>query len=88
MSESLIGNPPTEPVDTMTADRRLSPPGYGWRNFFSAVWRLLSGLTQSGTTAQRPTTFLWVSRPYLDATLGIPIWWDGTQWIDATGAPA
>lgn len=23
-----------------------------------------------------------------DTTLGQPIWWDGAQWVDATGAPA
>lgn len=88
MSESLIGTPPTDPVDTMTADRKLAPPGYGWRNFFAAVFRLLTALTLSGTTAQRPTSFLWIGRPYWDSTLTIPIWWDGAQWVDATGAPA
>ena len=38
----------------------------------------------SGTTAQRPS-----SRPtgwmYFDTTLGQPIWWDGTAWVDAMG---
>src|SRR5258708_35953502 len=41
----------------------------------------------SGTTAQRPTA---TARPigsgYLDLTLNKPICWNGTNWIDATGA--
>jgi hypothetical protein len=39
----------------------------------------------SGTTAQRPTTVL-TGFMYFDATLGIPTWWDGAAWVDATGA--
>lgn len=40
----------------------------------------------SGTTTGRPTAELYVGLPYFDTTLGIPIWYDGTNWIDATGA--
>lgn len=25
---------------------------------------------------------------YFDTTLGMPLWSDGTQWVDATGTPA
>lgn len=60
----------------------------GWASFFAAVFRLLSALTASGATAARPTTFLWAGRPYFDTTLGYPVWWDGGQWVDSTGAPA
>lgn len=49
---------------------------------------LLTGLSESGTTADRPTKGLWVGRPYFDTTLGQPIWYDGTGWVDATGASA
>lgn len=34
-----------------------------------------------GTTAQRPTTMLYLGRRYYDTTLGIPIFWNGTEWI-------
>ena len=43
----------------------------------------------SGNTADRPTLgtaddgYRW-----WDATLGQPIWWTGTAWVDATGAGA
>jgi hypothetical protein len=39
----------------------------------------------AGTTALRPTTSLQVGQFYFDTSLGIPIWWDGTNWVDATG---
>lgn len=40
----------------------------------------------SGTTALRPTAQLADGRMYWDATLGKPIWWNGSAWKDATGA--
>jgi len=49
---------------------------------------LLTDLTSSGTTAQRSATRLYVGRQYFDTTLGKPIWWDGTEWVDATGTAA
>jgi hypothetical protein len=39
----------------------------------------------AGDTASRPSTGLLVGQFYFDTTLGIPIWWNGTDWIDATG---
>jgi hypothetical protein len=40
----------------------------------------------SGTTANRPVTELLIGQFYFDTTLGIPIWYDGINWVDATGA--
>ena len=39
----------------------------------------------SGTTALRPSTSLLVGQQYFDTTLGIPIWWNGTNWVNASG---
>ncbi len=39
----------------------------------------------AGTTALRPTTGLQVGQFYFDTSLGIPIWWNGTNWVNATG---
>ena len=39
----------------------------------------------SGTTAARPTTDLQVGQFYFDTTLTRPIWWTGTDWINAAG---
>lgn len=47
---------------------------------------ILSGTWfDSGTTSNRPTNVL-VGFQYFDATINKPIFWDGSKWIDATGA--
>lgn len=38
-----------------------------------------------GTTAARPTTVP-LGLMYFDTTLGIPVWWNGTNWVNASGA--
>ena len=35
---------------------------------------------QSGTTEQRPTENLVVGQQYFDTTLGVPVFWHGTEW--------
>lgn len=40
---------------------------------------------QSGVTASRPSGVL--GKTYFDTTLGIPIWYNGAAWVDATGTP-
>jgi hypothetical protein len=47
---------------------------------------LLTGMALSGITADRPAKALYVGRVYFDTTLGYAIWYDGTNWVDATGA--
>jgi hypothetical protein len=43
----------------------------------------------SGITADRPTQNvqnpLFVGQFYFDTTLGYPIWWNGTDWVDSSG---
>lgn len=41
-----------------------------------------------GVTGDRPASQLTVGQTYFDTTLGFPVWWDGVQWVDATGTPA
>lgn len=45
-------------------------------------------VTMNGTSANRPTASV-VGQQYLDMTLasgrGMPVWWNGTGFIDATG---
>ncbi|ATW62249.1 pectate lyase superfamily domain protein [TM7 phage DolZOral124_53_65] len=38
----------------------------------------------SGTTAERPTTNLYVGLSYFDTDMGANIWWDGVQWVAGT----
>lgn len=58
----------------------------GWGNFFSQVFNICFASAQSGVTADRPMQTLYVGRIYFDTTLGKPIWYNGTGWVDATGA--
>lgn len=76
-------NPPG--LDSVDSNGVVNP---GWRNFFVAIYNLLFGLTQSGETVKRPTSpasLMWVGRTYFDTDLGLPIWWNGSDWIDAQG---
>ena len=41
-------------------------------------------VTLNGPTSLRPTSSV-VGQFYLDTTIGVPIWYDGTSWIDANG---
>jgi type II secretory pathway component PulK len=39
----------------------------------------------AGTTGSRPSTDLQIGQQYFDTTINRPIWWDGTNWINAAG---
>lgn len=59
------------------------------RAWQAQVSRFITAMLSSGTTADRPTSFLYVGRTYFDTSLGAagkPIWYNGTNWVDATGA--
>lgn len=77
----------------------ITPPGLAitqdgtnatrtWMTWVNRVSLAISGVTESGATADRPVKGLWVGRMYFDTTLGQPIWYDGSDWVDATGASA
>lgn len=55
-------------------------------SWWSRTHNLVIALSASGTTINRPVSNLWTGRPFFDTTLGIPIWYNGTIWVDATGA--
>ena len=40
----------------------------------------------SGIALERPAVNLYIGQMYFDTTAGIPIWWNGTNWVDASGA--
>lgn len=40
----------------------------------------------NGTTAQRPTASV-VGQHYFDTSIGKPVWWNGSTFVDATGTP-
>jgi hypothetical protein len=77
----------SQPTDGAVVDANgIATPG--WKPFFSSVFQLLVAMTQSGTTAKRPTSFLWVGRMYYDTTLGLPIFYKGPGWVKADGTAA
>ena len=53
-----------------------------------AAFHISRSMPESGSTADRPTSDLWVGRQYFDTTLGRPVWWAGAGWVDATGTAA
>ena len=50
----------------------------------STTWRGIQTCVGSFTSNRPATPTLYQS--YFDSTLGHPIWWNGTNWVDATGA--
>ena len=44
-----------------------------------------ASVVPSGITAGRPTLSLQIGQYYFDTTIGRPIWWNGTNWINAAG---
>ena len=56
--------------------------GILYRRYDGTNWTLYSELVC--TSADRPTTHP-TGMMVFDTTLGIPIWYDGTNWVDATG---
>ena len=64
-----------------------------WSSWLMRLWQVATSVTQSGTTAQRPTKNLWPGRPFFDVSLGTngkPIWVNkaGTGWVLADGTAA
>lgn len=81
---ALIDQAPNKLTD---AAGNADPVFGGW---LLKAFILLFAVQQSGTTAQRPTTQMWVGRPYFDTTLNKPIWAKTISgvtvtWVDATG---
>lgn len=74
------------PSDPIIENNKASQ---SFRIFLSKLFTVVSSIEGSGTTANRPTTHLWVGRFYFDSTLNKPIWVKTTSpvvWVDATGA--
>jgi hypothetical protein len=57
------------------------------RLYFSQLDNFTQGinLPNSGATTGRPIDNVSVGQFYFDTTLGIPIWWNGKNWVDSSG---
>lgn len=87
---SVVNAPPTNELLTGSgvSSARLT---MGWQTFISQVYQVCLSVTMSGTTANRPTKFLWIGRRYFDTSLTKPVWVKAVSgsgvatWCDATG---
>jgi hypothetical protein len=48
-----------------------------YTNFYS--------IPTAGATEDRPGNSLFIGQMYFDTTLNIPIWWNGKDWVNASG---
>jgi hypothetical protein len=76
---------PTAPVEY--DQRRDDQLNQNLRIYFNNLDNFLVAIStpQNGTTADRPTQSLQIGQFYFDTTLGIPIWYNGTVWKNASG---
>jgi hypothetical protein len=76
---------PTAPAEY--DQRRDDQLNYSLRLYFNNLDNFLVAIStpQNGVTADRPTQNLQVGQFYFDTTLGYPIWYDGTDWVDSSG---
>ncbi len=70
----------------LNAPPRVAEPAL--MNWFMQVFRVCVNASNSGTTAQRPTTGFYEGMDYTDLTLNKKVWYINGTWRDATGAPA
>lgn len=78
--DKLPGNLIDRQQDT---DGRASEGARFWLTQIAGDTRY--GRRQGGPTDGRPETPLDYDM-YFDTDLGVPIWWTGADWVDATGA--
>ena len=78
---------PTIPVTAIFDDEgRPTKSGAEW---FNLIWISANSVTESGTTANRPTANLWLGRVFYDVTLNKPVFINAVTpsvvWKDAAG---
>jgi hypothetical protein len=73
----------------LDASGQLSP---AWAVWFTRTHVGARSIQEAGTTAERPTTQLWIGRRYFDTSLGKPVWVKlvpakpaAAVWVDAAG---
>lgn len=76
--------PSNNPVVDTTSGTASQP----WLAWFDRIHTICLAMQQSGTTAERPTSLLWIGRRYYDETLNKPVYLRAvrpTVWRDAMG---
>lgn len=75
-------SPPPNQIVLQDANNKVNDH---WQEFFTFVFKAIQAIQASGTTAQRPTKGLYIGRVYFDTTLGFPIWYNGSNWVNSAG---
>jgi hypothetical protein len=79
---------PSLPLPPLEYDQRREDQfANALRLYFNYLDSFLAAVStpEYGATADRPTQVLQIGQQYFDTTLGYPIWYDGTDWVDASG---
>jgi hypothetical protein len=79
---------PNIPIAPVAYDQRyIDQLTNALRLYFTQIDNFTGFVAQpiSGTTAERPAVQRHIGQTYYDTTLGIPIWWNGTVWKNASG---
>ena len=79
---------PSLPLPPLDYDQRREDQfANALRIYFNQLDSFLNVISapQFGATADRPTQNLQIGQQYYDTTLGIPIWYNGTVWKNASG---
>jgi hypothetical protein len=82
---SKAPNIPIAPVDY--DQRYIDQLTNALRLYFAEIDNFTGFIAQpiSGTGAERPAVQLHIGQMFFDTTLGIPIWYNGTVWKNASG---
>jgi hypothetical protein len=83
---------PNLPIAPVEYDQRYQDQlSNAFRLYFAQIdnFTQAASIPLSGTTAERPINYnevkLRVGDQYFDTTINRPIWWTGTNWINAAG---
>ena len=79
---------PNQPIAPVDYDQRFQDQfSNALRLYFNEIdnFTAFVGRPISGTTAERPALQLYTGQPFFDTTINRPIWWNGTNWINASG---
>lgn len=77
------GDPTTNGVTGSEGVRAIREDKNITYRYTNGMWQMETFL--SGATTNRPTESLFAGMSYFDNTVGGPIWWNGSNWVDANG---
>lgn len=79
---------PNIPLATETySQQQQQQRDNAFRLYFNQIdnFTQITGGVVAGTTKERPGVGLFIGKQFFDQTLGIPIWWNGSHWVNSSG---